>query len=200
MAALDGHNPRSVYVSSCVVGGDAGKVRSGVDVFDGVRSSGLFKSSDGGESWTQLDEKSAQGLPSKPWGRIAVAVAPSKPGKVYASIEAEIPKDGLYRSDDNGKTWRHLDRSQNMIWRPFYFANLIVDPKDENKIYKPDGSLIASNDGGESFSNISGGAHGDFHDVWINPNNTDNLITGDDGGVWYSFDGGNRWWKANNLP
>jgi photosystem II stability/assembly factor-like uncharacterized protein len=87
-----------------------------------------------------------------------------------------------------------------MIWRPFYFANLIVDPKDENKIYKPDGSLIASNDGGESFSNISGAAHGDFHDVWINPNNTDNLITGDDGGVWYSYDGGNRWWKGNNLP
>ncbi len=87
-----------------------------------------------------------------------------------------------------------------MIWRPFYFANLIVDPKDENKIYKPDGSLIASNDGGQSFSNISGGAHGDFHDVWINPGNTDNLITGDDGGVWYSFDGGNRWWKGNNLP
>ena len=87
-----------------------------------------------------------------------------------------------------------------MIWRPFYFANLIVDPKDENKIYKPDGSLIASNDGGESFSNISGGAHGDFHDVWIDPNNTDHLIVGDDGGVWYSFDGGNRWWKGNNLP
>ena len=83
-----------------------------------------------------------------------------------------------------------------MIWRPFYFANLIVDPKDPNKIYKPDGSLIASSDGGESFSNISGGAHGDFHDVWIDPNNTDHLITGDDGGLWYSFDGGNRWWKA----
>ena len=62
-----------------------------------------------------------------------------------------------------------LDRSQNMIWRPFYFANLIVDPKDENSVYKPDGSLIVSNDGGKSFSNISGGAHGDFHDVWIDP-------------------------------
>ncbi|HWP54628.1 MAG TPA: hypothetical protein VN476_10880, partial [Pyrinomonadaceae bacterium] len=122
------------------------------------------------------------------------------PATVYAVIEAEIPRDGLYRSDDGGKTWRQLDRSQNMIWRPFYFSNLIVDPKDSNKIYKPDGSLIASSDGGQSFSNISGGAHGDFHDVWINPNNTDNLITGDDGGLWYSFDGGNRWWKGNNLP
>jgi len=87
-----------------------------------------------------------------------------------------------------------------MIWRPFYFANLIVDPKDENKVYKPDGSLIASNDGGRSFSNISGGAHGDFHDVWINPDNTDHVITSDDGGLWYSYDGGNRWWKGDNLP
>src|SRR5437762_7021477 len=87
-----------------------------------------------------------------------------------------------------------------MIWRPFYFANLIVDPKNENRIYKPDGSLIVSTDGGRSFSNISGGAHGDFHDVWIDPNNTDHLITGDDGGVWYSYDAANKWWKADNLP
>ncbi len=87
-----------------------------------------------------------------------------------------------------------------MVWRPFYFANLIVDPKDENKIYKPDLSLIASNDGGRSFSDIGDGCHGDFHDVWIDPANTDRLIAGDDGGVWYSYDGGNRWWKADNLP
>jgi photosystem II stability/assembly factor-like uncharacterized protein len=93
-----------------------------------------------------------------------------------------------------------LDRSQNMIWRPFYFANLTIDPKDENKVYKAGGSLIASSDGGKSFSNISGGAHGDFHDTWVDPDNTDHLITGDDGGLWYSYDRGNRWWKANNLP
>jgi photosystem II stability/assembly factor-like uncharacterized protein len=113
-----------------------------------------------------------------------VAAAPSKPNVVYAFIEAEPPKNGLYRSDDGGQTWSALDRSQNMVWRPFYFAHLIVDPKDENKIYKPDLSLIVSTDGGKSFSNISGGAHGDFHDVWINPNNTDHVITGDDGGFW----------------
>src|SRR5262249_5280197 len=112
----------------------------------------------------------------------------------------ESPRDGLYRSNDGGQTWTALDRSQNMIWRPFYFANLIVDPKDENTIYKTGGSLILSTDGGRSFSNIGGGAHGDFHDVWIKPKNTDHLIVGDDGGVWYSYDGGNRWWKAENLP
>jgi photosystem II stability/assembly factor-like uncharacterized protein len=200
MISMDKQNPQTIYAGLWDFRRKGWTFRSGGEGPNVFSGSGLFKSTDGGASWIELDEKSAKGLPSKPWGRIAVAVAPSKPATVYASIEAEIPKDGLYRSDDGGKTWRQLDRSQNMIWRPFYFANLIVDPKDENKIYKPDGSLIASNDGGQSFSNISGGAHGDFHDVWINPNNTDNLITGDDGGVWYSFDGGNRWWKGNNLP
>ena len=200
MISMDKQSPQTIYASLWDFRRKGWTFRSGGDGPNAFSGSGFFKSTDGGASWTELDEKSATGLPAKPWGRIAIAVAPSKPTTVYASIEAEMPKDGLYRSDDAGKTWRQLDRSQNMIWRPFYFANLIVDPKDENKIYKPDGSLIASNDGGESFSNISGGAHGDFHDVWINPNNTDHLITGDDGGVWYSFDGGNRWWKGNNLP
>jgi photosystem II stability/assembly factor-like uncharacterized protein len=200
MISMDRHNPRTIYAGMWDFRRKGWTFRSGGDGPDASSGSGLFKSTDGGATWASLDDKSAAGLPSKPWGRIAVASAPSKPSVVYAFIEAEIPKDGLYVSDDSGKTWRHLDRSQNMIWRPFYFANLIVDPKDENKIYKPDGSLIASSDGGESFSNISGGAHGDFHDVWINPNNTDHLITGDDGGLWYSLDGGNRWWKANNLP
>jgi photosystem II stability/assembly factor-like uncharacterized protein len=200
MISMDRHNPRTIYAGLWDFRRQGWTFRSGGEGPDAASGSGLFKSTDGGASWTSLDDKSGPGLPTKPWGRIAVTVAPSKANVVYAFIEAEIPKDGLYRSDDGGKTWRHLDRSQNMIWRPFYYANLIVDPKDENKIYKPDGSLIASSDGGESFSNISGGAHGDFHDVWINPNNTDNLITGDDGGLWFSYDGGNRWWKANNLP
>jgi photosystem II stability/assembly factor-like uncharacterized protein len=200
MISMDPQNPRTIYAGLWDFRRKGWTFRSGGEGPTAFSGSGFFKSTDGGANWTNLDEKSAPGLPSKPWGRVAVAVAPSKPNTVYAFIEAEIPRDGLYRSDDGGKTWTHLDRSQNMIWRPFYFANLIVDPRDENKVYKPDGSLIASSDGGRSFSNISGGAHGDFHDVWINPNNTDHIITGDDGGVWYSYDGGNRWWKANNLP
>lgn len=200
MMSMDSKNPQTLYAGMWDFRRQGWTFRSGGEGPNAFSGSGLFKSTDGGTSWTELDEKSAQGLPQKPWGRIAVTVAPSKPNVVYATIEAAMPKDGLYRSDDGGKTWVALDRSQNMIWRPFYFANLIVDPKDENKIYKPDGSLIASNDGGKSFSNISGGAHGDFHDVWIDPDNTDHLITGDDGGLWYSYDGGNRWWKAENLP
>jgi len=200
MISLDEQHPQTIYAGMWDFRRKGWTFRSGGEGPKAFSGSGFFKSTDGGASWTELDEKTATGLPAKPWGRIAVAVAPSKPATVYALIEAEIPNDGLYRSDDGGKTWTHLDRSQNMIWRPFYFANLIVDPKDENKIYKTGGSFIASNDGGRSFSNVSGGAHGDFHDVWINPDNTDQLIVGDDGGLWYSDDGGNRYWKGNNLP
>ncbi len=172
--------------------------RSGGDGPTAPNGSAFYKTTDGGATWTDLDEKTAKGLPVKPWGRIAVAAAPSNPDVVYALIEST--RSALFRSADGGKTWQERDRSQNMVWRPFYFANLIVDPKDENKLYKPGGGLIASNDGGSSFSYVGGGAHGDFHDVWVDPDNTNELITGDDGGVWYSHDAGNKWLKANNLP
>jgi photosystem II stability/assembly factor-like uncharacterized protein len=200
MLSMDQKNPKTIYAGMWDFRRRGWTFRSGGEGPTAFSGSGLFKSTDGGATWTELDEKSAKGLPSKPWGRVAVTAAPSKPGVVYAFIEAEPPKNGLYRSEDGGQTWVALDRSQLMVWRPFYFANLIVDPKNENKLYKPDLGLIVSTDGGKSFSNISGGAHGDFHDVWINPNNTDHVITGDDGGLWYSYDGGNRWWKAENLP
>ena len=172
--------------------------RSGGDGPTAPSGSAFYVTSDGGATWKDLDEKSAKGLPAKPWGRIAVAIAPSKPNVVYALIEST--RSALVRSDDGGKTWEERDRSNWMVWRPFYFANLIVDPKNEDKVYKPDLTLIMSEDGGKSFSQIGGGAHGDFHDVWVNPENTNYLIAGDDGGVWYSYDGGNYWWKANNLP
>ena len=200
MASLDPQNPKTIYAGMWDFRRQGWTFRSGGNGPDAPSGSGLFKSTDGGASWTELDTNAAKGLPSKPWGRVAVTVAPSKPNVVYAFIEAAVPKNGLYRSDDGGKTWEARDRSQLMIWRPFYFANLIVDPKNENRLYKPDLSLIVSTDGGASFSNIGGGAHGDFHDVWIDPANTDHLITGDDGGLWYSYDAGNKWWKAENLP
>jgi photosystem II stability/assembly factor-like uncharacterized protein len=174
--------------------------RSGGEGPDASSGSGLFKTTDGGATWTELTATSAAGLPPKPWGRVAVAIAPSKPNVVYAFVEAAPPRNALYRSDDGGRTWQMKDRSQNMIWRPFYFAALIVDPKNENRVYKPGGSLIVTNDGGGSFSVISGGAHGDFHDVWVDPANTDHLVTGDDGGLWYSYNAGSHWWKADNLP
>ena len=173
--------------------------RQGWTFRSGGPGSGLFKSTDGGDHWAEISDSSAKGLPPKPWGRLAVAVAPSKPQVVYANIEAEKGR-ALYRSDDGGASWRKLDASNYMVWRPFYFGNLIVDPRDENKIFKPDLILLYSTDGGKTFNVVSGGVHGDFHDVWINPKNTNVVIAGDDGGLWRSEDGGNRWKHQMNLP
>jgi photosystem II stability/assembly factor-like uncharacterized protein len=173
--------------------------RQGWTFRSGGPGSGLFKSTDGGDHWSEIADSSAKGLPAKPWGRVAVAVAPAKPQVVYANIEAEKGR-GLYRSDDAGANWIKLDASNYMVWRPFYFGNLIVDPKDENKIFKPDLILLYSTNGGKSFNVVSGGAHGDFHDVWINPKNSNVVIAGDDGGLWRSEDGGNRWKHQMNLP
>jgi photosystem II stability/assembly factor-like uncharacterized protein len=161
----------------------------------GGPGSGLFKSTDGGDHWTEI---TGGGMPEKPYGRIAVAVAPGKPQTVYAMIESK--KSSLYRSDDGGKTWTKGDASSYMVWRPFYFANLIVDPNNENRVFKVDGPLLLSTDGGKSFSSISRQAHGDFHDVWIDPANSNLVITGDDGGLWRSLDGANRWEHMVNLP
>jgi photosystem II stability/assembly factor-like uncharacterized protein len=198
MISMDPTNPKTIYAGMWDFRRKGWTFRSGGENSIAPSGSGLFVSSDGGANWKDLDEKSAQGLPAKPWGRVAVTVAPSKPEVVYALIESN--RSALFRSDDGGKTWQERDRSNWMVWRPFYFGNLIVDPKNENKIYKPDLVLIMSEDGGKSFSTISQSAHGDFHDVWIDPDNTDHLIAGDDGGIWYSYDGGNTWWKGYNLP
>ena len=173
--------------------------RQGWTFRSGGPGSGLFKSTDGGDTWTEIKEASAKGLPPKPWGRLAIAAAASKPQVVYANIEAEKGR-GLYRSDDGGANWTKLDASNYMVWRPFYFGNLIVDPQDENKLFKPDLILLYSTDGGKTFNVVSGGAHGDFHDVWINPKNPNQVIAGDDGGLWRSEDGGNRWKHQMNLP
>src|SRR5664279_1337610 len=172
--------------------------RQGWTFRSGGPGSGLYKSTDGGEHWTELTDANSKGLPAKPYGRIALAVAPSKPQVVYAMIESAA--SALFRSDDGGKTWAKMDASQFMVWRPFYFANLIVDPKDENKIFKPDLILLLSVNGGRSFSPVSSAAHGDFHAVWIDPANTNIVYAGDDGGLWRSEDGGTRWKHQMNLP
>src|SRR5712675_1882288 len=170
MMSMDPANSKTLYVGMWDFRRRGWTFRSGGDSATAPSGSGLFKSTDGGATWTELTNAAASGLPPKPWGRVAVTVAPSKPDVVYAFIEAVPPQNALYRSENGGKTWQLLDRSQNMIWRPFYFANLIVDPRDPERVYKVDGGLIVSTDGGKSFSGIGGGAHGDFHDVWVDPN------------------------------
>jgi photosystem II stability/assembly factor-like uncharacterized protein len=160
--------------------------------------SGIFKSTDKGEHWTEIDQSSAKGLPAKPYGRIALAVAPSNPKVVYAMVECA--NSALYRSNDAGLTWNRMDASQYMVWRPFYFGNLIVDPKNENKVFKGDLILLLSDDGGKSFQSTANSAHGDHHDVWISPDNPNLVFDADDGGLWRSQDGGSGWEHMDNLP
>ena len=171
--------------------------RQGWTFRSGGPGSGIYRSDDGGLHWTELTDTNTKGLPAKPWGRTAIAVAPGKPQTVFAMVEAK--DSALFRSDDGGKTWKKLDASQYMIWRPFYFANLIVDPVNENKLFKPDLQLLLSVNGGTSFSSVAN-AHGDFHDVWIDPTNPNLIYAGDDGGLWNSQDGGTRWAHQLNLP
>ncbi|HWY16878.1 MAG TPA: hypothetical protein VNX86_17230 [Rhizomicrobium sp.] len=172
--------------------------RSGGDGPTAPSASGLFHSTDGGRSWSAMTAQSNKGLPSTPWGRVEVVYAPSKPARVYAFIENV--RSALFVSDDGGATWEERDRSRNMVWRPFYFSRIVVDPTNRDRLFKMNLTLIASEDGGKSFTEAGGGSHGDWHDVWINPANPKQVIGGDDGGLWLSYDGGVKWWKGENLP
>jgi photosystem II stability/assembly factor-like uncharacterized protein len=172
--------------------------RSGGDGPNAPSGSALYRSADGGTTWTKLAAATNAGLPAGPWGRIEVAIAPSNAKRVYAFIES--PHSALYVSDDGGKTWEARDRSQRMVWRPFYFARLVVDPTNADRVFKMNLNLIVSDDGGRSFAGSGGGSHGDWHDVWIDPTDPKYIIGGDDGGLWLSYDGGTKWWKGANLP
>jgi photosystem II stability/assembly factor-like uncharacterized protein len=196
--SLDPNNPDVLFAGLWDFRRKGWTFRSGGDGPDAPSASALYRSADGGKSWTQLSAKSNKGLPPGPWGRVEVTVAPSNSKVVYAFIESK--ESALFRSDDGGVTWDARDRSQMMVWRPFYFARLIVDPSNPDRLFKPDLRLIVSEDGGRSFSPAAGGSHGDWHDLWIDPTNTKHIIGGDDGGLWISWDGGSRWWKGDNLP
>lgn len=162
-------------------------------VSGGVNSA-IYKSADGGKTWN----KTMNGIVGKAFGRIAIAVSPADPNLVYASIESE--KSALYVSSNKGQSWQKKGTHTYLIERPFYFARLVADPKNPQRIYRGGMSAIVSNDGGESFSPLRGNAHSDHHDVWINPSNTDNLVLATDGGVFTSFNRGGTFTFCQTLP
>ena len=194
---IDSKNPDVLFAGMWDFRRKGWTFRSGGDGPASASGSGLFRSEDGGTSWKEL-AAGQTGLPAKPWGRVEVVAAPSDGRVVYALVESTV--SALFRSSDGGKTWEKRDNSQMMVWRPFYFGRLVVDPSNPDRVFKPGGDLIVSSDGGSSFSHTGGGGHGDWHDVWIDPDNTRHVVAGDDGGLWISYDGGSRWWKSNNLP
>jgi len=190
---LDPQDPEIVYAAMW-------QFRRSPDFFvSGGPGSGLYKSTDGGETWKRLEK----GLPEGELGRIAVAVAPTRPNRVYATVEAE--DNALYRSDDLGESWTEVNSSNNVQMRPFYFSELAVDPKDFDRVYKPAFSLTVSVDGGESFTGMFGGGfgmsvHPDHHAIWIHPERTNEIYIGTDGGLYVSYDRGDKWNYVNRLP
>ena len=156
---------------------------------------GLYKSTDGGKTWTRL---TGHGLPSGITGRIGLAVAPSDPKRVYAEIES---KSGiLWRSDDGGANWAMISDDTIVVQRPFYFSHIDVDPKDPNKVYAVSFMLAESRDGGKKWSPIAQSVHVDYHAIWIAPNDGKRIIVGEDGGISRTVDGGEHWFFDRNIP
>jgi photosystem II stability/assembly factor-like uncharacterized protein len=163
----------------------------------GGQGSGLFVTYDGGDTWER--RTSEDGLPEGDLGRIGLAIAPSEPHIVYALVEAE--ENGLYKSTDGGKTWRLVSK-RNIGNRPFYYADIFVDPQNENRIYNLFSLVTRSEDGGKTFEVLLpySGVHPDHHALWIHPDDPDYLIEGNDGGLNISRDGGDNWRFIPNLP
>ena len=196
--AMDPSNPEHLLVGTWDFRRKGYEFRSGGNGPDAPSGSRFAESRDGGRTWTDLNATSRKGLPKQPWGRLEIAFAPTNPKQVYALIENVRP--ALFVSEDGGSSWQERDRSQWMVWRPFYFGRIVPDPKDAEKVWKMGFYPIVSEDGGKSFANGGGSAHVDWHDLWIDPTNTQFMVGGNDGGLWYSDDGGTRWRMAQNLP
>jgi len=163
----------------------------------GGAGSGLYKSTDSGQTWQKIQT----GLPNEQLGRICVAISPVAPYDVYALVESD--KSALYKSTDGGGNWVKMSTQGEMGDRPFYFSLIVPDATDANRIYKPGYNLLVSNDGGKIFQGAAiegGGYHGDLHALWISPKDNNLLYMGTDGGVYISRDKGNTWSHCENLP
>ena len=165
-------------------------------VISGGPGSGLYKSTDGGQSWQELTE----GLPEEK-GKMAIAVSPANSERVYALIESdsEQEKGGLFASSDAGQSWQRVSADHRLVQRAWYYIELFADPKDEHTVYVLSADALRSVDGGRSWEEITG-THGDYHDLWINPDNPRNLCIANDGGAAISFNHGQSWSTQANMP
>ena len=188
--SMDATNPRIMYAAMWEHG------RLPWKVISGGPGSGLYKSTDSGDTW----EKMKEGLPEE-MGKMAIGVSPSNPERVYALIESDSYKDdrGLYVSNNAGKSWSKVTSEPRLVQRAWYYIELFIDPKNEDTIYVLSAPALRSNDGGKTWEKLSG-AHGDFHDLWINPDNPQNFVISDDGGASITFDKGRSFSTLSNLP
>ncbi len=158
--------------------------------------SALYKSTDGGNTWNKIHN----GFPAGKLGRIAIAIAPSNTNILYSVLETENPeKNGLYRSEDAGNSWKHLNSDFGLVVRPFYFSRIVVDPKNSEIVYKAGLNGSISRDGGKTFKNL-GPMHSDIHDITFDIHDSNRIFCGTDGGVYRSYDGGSTMEIVMNLP
>ena len=188
--SMDLNNPRILYAAMWDYRRLPWEVRSG------GKGSGLYKSTDGGETW----EKIQNGLP-KELGKMSIAVSKANSEKVYALIESDSEKEqgGLFVSEDAGKSWNRISKDHRLVQRAWYYIECIADPVDENTVYVLSSPAIKSTDGGKTWKSFRA-PHGDYHQLWINPSNNKNMIVSNDGGSAVSFNGGNTWSSQNNQP
>ena len=189
---IDPRNPRTLY--ACFWEAERGPHY----LNSGGPGSGIWKSTDGGDSWTELTNK--PGLAPGPKGKMEVAVAPRE-GRVWAIVEADPLKqhNGVYRSEDGGETWEQLSSDTNLTGRPWYFNHIRADPRDADTVWVLNFEIWKSEDGGRNW-HVMAGPHADYHDLWIDPHNTQRIILGGDGGGCVSLNGGASWSTIYNQP
>lgn len=165
-------------------------------IISGGEGSGLYKSIDGGESWFKIHK----GLPEEK-GKMAISVSRANPDKVYALVESDsnAEKGGLFVSNNAGKSWSRISDDHRLIQRAWYYIEVFADPNNENTVYVLSAPALRSKDGGKTWERITG-THGDYHDLWINPTNSDNLCISNDGGAAISFNQGKTWSTQSNMP
>ena len=188
--AMNPKNPREIYASAW-----RGERKPWTIISGGAPEGGIYKTTDGGDSWDKL----GGGLPSQTFGKSAVTVSPADPDRVWAIVEAKEPEGGVYRSDDRGATWTRVNRDRDLRQRAYYYIHINADPVDPNTVYVLNVGMHRSVDGGQSFEEIEV-PHGDVHDLWINPNDSEQMVVANDGGGQVSVDQGASWSTYYNQP